>query len=314
MRRAGTRSFGALAAEPPTPSPPYRLLDQALRRDARGADALYGDSLPKSELDVADMIGAAAQAHNEHPRRVGLPGRVRGCLFDLDGVLTQTATVHASAWKAMFDAFLEARSRRLHEPFVPFDVVEDYDTYVDGRPRLEGVRAFLASRGIELPEGAPDDRPWVDTVAGLGRRKNDLVLRAIEQHGVEVYAGSVAYVRAVREAGLATAVVSSSRNCRAVLDAAGIQMLFDARVDGAVAAREHLQGKPAPDTFAAAASRLGLSADAAAVFEDAEAGVEAGRAGGFAYVVGVDRVGHAEALRAHGADIVVTDLGELLVR
>ena len=212
----------------------------------------------------------------------------------------------------MFDDYLRARSARTGEPFVPFDAVVDYDEYVDGKPRYDGVRSFLASRRIALPEGDPNDPPGAETVMGLGNRKNDLVLELLRRQGVEAYDGSVAYVRAVRAAGLHTAVVSSSANCREVLAAARIEDLFEVRIDGIVAAREHLNGKPAPDTFLAAARALGVAASEAAVFEDALAGVEAGRAGAFGYVVGVDRVGQADALHRHGADRVVADLAELL--
>jgi HAD superfamily hydrolase (TIGR01509 family) len=229
-------------------------------------------------------------------------------------VLTQTARVHAAAWKEMFDAFLRARAGRASEPFVPFDALGDYDEYVDGKPRYDGVRSFLASRGIDLPEGGPDDPPDAETVSGLGNRKNDLVLELIRRDGVEAYEGSVRYVHAARDAGLRRAVVSASANCQDVLAAAGIEDLFEVRIDGVVAQQEHLAGKPAPDTFLAAARALGVDARQAAVFEDALAGVEAGRAGGFGLVVGVDRVGQADALRAHGAEIVVSDLSELLDR
>jgi len=245
---------------------------------------------------------------------LGLPDGIRGCLFDLDGVLTQTAKVHAAAWKEMFDGYLRERSQRTGEPFVPFDPVADYDEYVDGKPRADGTRSFLESRGITLPEGQDDDPPGAETVHGLGNRKNVLVLRKIREDGVEAYPGSVRYVRAVKAAGLPRAVVSSSANARDVLAAAGIDDLFDARIDGVVAKREHLRGKPAPDTFLAGALALGLKPTAATVFEDALAGVAAGRAGGFGFVVGVDRVGQAEALKQHGADIVVTDLAELADR
>jgi len=245
---------------------------------------------------------------------LGLPGGIRGCLFDLDGVLTQTAKVHAAAWKEMFDDYLRERAQRTGEPFVPFDPVADYDEYVDGKPRADGTRSFLESRGIELPEGQDDDPPRAQTVRGLGNRKNELVLRKIREDGVEAYPGSVRYVREVKAAGLPRAVVSSSANCRDVLVAAGIEDLFDARIDGVVAGRKHLRGKPAPDTFLAGARALGLKPTAAAVFEDALAGVAAGRAGGFGFVVGVDRAGQAEALKQHGADVVVTDLAELLDR
>jgi beta-phosphoglucomutase family hydrolase len=245
---------------------------------------------------------------------LGLPAGIRACLFDLDGVLTKTAKVHAAAWKEMFDAYLRERAKRAGEPFVPFDPVKEYDEYVDGRPRYDGVRAFLAARGIQLPEGGPGDPPDAETITALGDRKNRIVLQMIRTRGVEAYEGSVRYVRAVRTAGMRTAVVSASANCHDVLVAAGIDGLFDERVDGVVAEQQHLRGKPAPDTFEAAARALGVESSAGAVFEDALAGVAAGRAGRFGYVVGVDRVGQAEALRAHGADIVVSDLAELLDR
>lgn len=245
---------------------------------------------------------------------LGLPDGVRACLFDLDGVLTQTAKVHAAAWKEMFDAYLKARAAASGERFVPFDEGDDYQEYVDGKPREAGVRSFLASRGIELPPGSPDDPPDRETVAGLGNRKNEIVLRLIRERGVQAYDGSVRYVKAAREAGLRRAVVSSSTNCRDVLRAASIDDLFEARIDGVVAEREHLRGKPAPDTFLAGARALSMSAPEAAVFEDALAGVAAGRAGGFGCVVGVDRVGHADELREHGAGVVVKDLADLLAQ
>ncbi len=245
-------------------------------------------------------------------QRLGLPSQIRACLFDLDGVLTQTARVHAAAWKEMFDAFLRARAARTGEKFVPFDPVADYDTYVDGKPRYDGVRSFLASREIELPEGDPSDPPSAETVYGLGNRKNELVLALLKRDGVKVYEGSVDYVRAVRDAGLHRAVVSASANCREVLQAAEIEDLFEVRIDGIVVEQRHLKGKPAPDTFLAAAEELGAKPAEAAVFEDALAGVEAGRAGRFGFVVGVDRTGQREALLQHGADIVVSELAELL--
>jgi beta-phosphoglucomutase family hydrolase len=241
-----------------------------------------------------------------------LPKPVKACLFDLDGVLTQTAAVHARAWKAMFDEYLRQRAERTGQPFVPFEVHPDYEQYVDGKPRADGVRSFLASRGIHLPDGTPQDPPEAETIMGLGRRKNDLVLRMIHEDGVEPYEGSVRFAREAGAAGLASAVVSSSTNTHDVLKAAGIADLFPTVVDGVVAEREHLKGKPAPDTFLAGARALGVAPGDAAVFEDAIAGVEAGRAGAFGLVVGVDRVGHAEALRAHGADVVVRDLAELI--
>jgi beta-phosphoglucomutase family hydrolase len=245
---------------------------------------------------------------------LGLPDGIRGCLFDLDGVLTKTAQVHDAAWQEMFDGYLRERSRRTGEPFVPFDRVVDYENLVDGKPRADGTRSFLQSRGIELPEGSPDDPPDAETVEGLSNRKNEILLRRIGEDGVAAYPGSVRYVRATRDAGLRRAVVTSSANCRDVLAAAGIGDLFEAHIDGLTVEREHLRGKPAPDTFLAGARALGLEPRAAAVFEDALAGVAAGRAGRFGFVVGVDRLGQAGALAGHGADVVVTDLAELLDR
>jgi len=244
--------------------------------------------------------------------RLGLPAGVTACLFDLDGVLTQTAKVHAAAWKQTFDEFLQRRAAARAEELVPFDPVVDYDEYVDGKPRADGVRSFLTARGIALPEGTPEDPPDAETIAGIGNRKNEIVLKMIHDQGVEPYDGSVRYVKAVRAAGLGRAVVSSSTNCRDVLVAAGIDGLFEQVIDGHVAEREHLNGKPAPDTFLAGARALGVGPAGAAVFEDALAGVQAGRAGNFGFVVGVDRVGQADALRAHGAGIVVRDLADLL--
>ena len=242
---------------------------------------------------------------------LGLPEGIRACLFDLDGVLTRTAVVHAAAWKEMFDDYLRQRTEETGQPFVPFDVHTDYDRYVDGKKRADGVRSFLASRGITLPEGSPTDPPRVATVNGLGNRKNDLVLAKMAA-GVEVYPGSVRYVEAVRDAGLRRAVVSSSANTKAVLKVTGLTELFEVVVDGLTAERESLAGKPAPDMFAFAARCLDVAPAQAAVFEDALAGVEAGRAGGFGFVVGVDRTGQAEELQRHGADIVVSDLADLL--
>lgn len=242
---------------------------------------------------------------------LGLPPEVKACLFDLDGVLTRTATVHFAAWKETFDVLLRQLADEQGTAFVPFEQA-DYDRYVDGRPRLDGTRGFLASRGVELPLGEAGDPPTARTVHGLSNAKNALVLRKLEEGQVEVYPGSVRYVEAVREAGYKTAVVSSSANTPAVLAAAGITHLFDHRIDGNVAKERNLPGKPAPDTFLAAAHDLGEGAESAAVYEDALAGVAAGRAGGFRRVIGVDRVGQAAALADNGADIVVQDLSELL--
>jgi beta-phosphoglucomutase family hydrolase len=268
------------------------------------------------------IVGNAPDGHErDFPPRNGktrsmldLPAGITTCLFDLDGVLTQTAKIHARAWKEMFDDFLREWAERHGAPFEPFDRPTDYDEYVDGKPRLDGVHSFLQSRGIDLPMGSPSDPPDADTVHGLGTRKNDLVLQLIQQQGAEPYEGSVRFVEEVRDAGLRRAVVSSSTNCRDVLVAAGIEQYFEAHIDGTFAEREGLAGKPAPDTFLAAARVLDAEPAQAAVFEDALAGVEAGHAGAFGWVVGVDRTGQAEALKARGADVVVRDLDQLLVR
>ncbi len=238
---------------------------------------------------------------------LGLPDSIQACLFDLDGVVTRTAVVHAAAWKETFDAFLRDRDGDDFRPFTD----SDYDEYVDGRPRADGVRSFLASRGIELPEGGPDDPPDAQTVNGVGNRKNERVLAKICTDGVEPYEGTLRYIDAVRAAGLATAIVSSSANTRDVLRSIDAERLFDVRIDGVVARERKLPGKPQPDTFLAAARDLGVEASRAAVFEDALAGMDAGRSGHFGYVVGVDRVGQTDALYAHGADRVVKDLAEL---
>jgi beta-phosphoglucomutase family hydrolase len=243
---------------------------------------------------------------------LGIPDRSRGCLFDLDGVLTQTAKVHAAAWQEMFDDFLRQRAESSGQPFVPFDPVADYDKYVDGKPREDGTRSFLQARGINLPEGSDSDPPGTPTIAGLSSQKNQIVLRRIEAGGVQVYPGSVRYLRAVGEAGLLRAVVTSSANSASVLAAAGLSDQFDVVVDGVVARQEGLAGKPAPDSYLAAARKLGLSPGEGVVYEDALAGVAAGRAGRFGFVVGVDRVGQADGLREAGASIVVRDLAELL--
>ena len=243
---------------------------------------------------------------------LGLPDGVTACLFDLDGVLTDTAAVHNAAWTETFDGFLRARAESTGEPFVPFDPHDDYNSYVDGKRREDGVRSFLASRGIELPEGSPDDPPDAHTVRGVGNRKNELLLARIASDGVVVYEGSRRYLQAAQDAGLRRAVVSSSANTAQVLEVTGLARFVELRVDGVTAAERDLPGKPAPDTFLAAAADLGVDPSQAAVFEDALSGVQAGRAGGFALVVGVDRVGQAEALASHGADVVVQDLDELL--
>jgi len=242
---------------------------------------------------------------------LGLPRGIRACLFDLDGVLTDTAKLHAAAWKRMFDCFLEARARRTGSTFVPFDSALDYNRFVDGKQRADGVRSFLASRGIALPDHGP---PGEDTVEHLGSVKNELVLATMADDGVDAYDGSVRYVHAARDAGLRCAVVSSSANCGEVLESAGIADLFDVRVDARVAEQERLRGKPAPDTYLAGARMLGVPPTHCAVFEDAIAGVVAGAAGGFGFVVGVDRGDQSALLHAYGADVVVRDLAELFER
>jgi len=245
---------------------------------------------------------------------LGLPAGVTTCLFDLDGVLTDTASVHNAAWKQMFDSFLRERAERTGEPFVAFDSGSDYPRYVDGRPRNDGVRTFLRSRGIELPEGRPDDPPDAETVHGLGNRKNAALQLAIERAGVQVYEGSRRYLVAAADAGLRRVVVSSSANTEQILRVTGLLSLVEGRIDGVAIIERGLAGKPAPDTFIEGARCVGASPREAAVFEDALAGVEAGRAGRFGFVVGVNRVGdeHERQLREHGADIVVGDLSELL--
>jgi beta-phosphoglucomutase family hydrolase len=243
---------------------------------------------------------------------LGLPDDVRACLFDLDGVLTDTASVHTKAWKAMFDAYLADRARRTGEAFAPFDPADDYRRFVDGKTRQDAVRSFLASRGIELPEGGPDDPPDAETVNGLGNRKNEMFHKTLREDGVEVFVGSRRYLEAVSAAGLGVAVVSSSANTRDVLQVTGLDKFVHTVVDGVTLREEHIPGKPAPDSFLRAAELLDVAPAAAAVFEDALAGVAAGRAGDFGCVVGVDRLGHADQLRQSGADVVVTDLAELL--
>ena len=231
-------------------------------------------------------------------------------IFDLDGVVTRTARLHAAAWKAIFDEYLQ---RRADPAQAPFDLASDYRRYVDGKPRYDGVRSFLQSRGIALPEGSPDDPPERETVSGLGNRKDARFLQLLGEKGAEAFDSTLALIRALGRAGIRTAVVSSSRNCVAVLESVGALDLFDAKVDGVDAEKAGLDGKPAPDIFLEAARRLGVSPRRAVVVEDALAGVEAGRAGGFALVIGVDRAGQADALNAHGADVVVKDLAEVSV-
>lgn len=234
-------------------------------------------------------------------------------LFDLDGVITKTAKVHAASWKRLFDEYLKSRAVGKGEAWEPFDIDSDYNTYVDGKPRYDGVKSFLESRGVDLPYGSPDDPSDAETVCGLGNRKNKIFNEHLEAHGVEAYETAVELLRLLKEKGFQVAVVSSSKNCRAVLKAAGIEKLFDARVDGVVSEQLGLNGKPEPDIFLEAARRLGVAPERAVVLEDAISGVQAGRRGGFGCVIGVDRIGHAEALKENGADIVVSILSELTV-
>nr|WP_246570918.1 beta-phosphoglucomutase family hydrolase [Kineosporia corallincola] len=258
------------------------------------------------------VLGRMSDPQTARPRDVGLPEHVLACLFDLDGVITDTASVHASAWKEMFDAYLAERAERLGEQFVPFDIATDYVKYVDGKRRQDGTRSFLTSRGITLPEGTADDSAQTESVNGLGNRKNNLVHEKIEKEGVTVYQGSVRYLEAAQAAGLRIAVVSSSANTAEILRVTGLEKFVETRIDAQAAIAAGLHGKPAPDTFVEGARRLGFEPAQAAVFEDAIAGVEAGHSGAFGIVVGVDRVGHGAALAQHGADVVVTDLAQLI--
>jgi len=249
------------------------------------------------------------QANDKH---VISRDRYDAVLFDLDGVITNTAKLHAACWKQMLDEYLQKRSTERGEPFRPFDLATDYRLHLDGKPRFDGVRDFLASRGIKLPEGTSDDSPQAETVRGLGNRKNELVSDAIERIGVEAYRGSVQFIDQLRRDGFKVALVTSSENCTAVLKAAKLEELFDVRVDGHMVETQNLAGKPAPDTFLMAAKLLGVAPARAVVVEDAIPGVQAGRSGNFGLVIGVARKGDAEALRHHGANMVVNDLSELV--
>lgn len=286
------------------------------------ADQPVGAVAPSGPLDRLRRVTAAAPGYvadvptepvtGERHRRLRVPARIRACLFDLDGVLVQTANIHAAAWKQLFDAFLREQSEREDRPFRAFEVPRDYVAYVDGRLREDGVRFFLAARGFVLPEGEPSDPAAACSVHGLATRKNEIVLELIARQGIDVYDGSIRFVEAVRAAGLRCAVVSASRNTSTALAATGIAELFDVVVDGVVAERDGLAGKPQPDTFLAAAAALDVEPGGAAVLEDALVGVQAGRAGSFAWIVGVDRGAGGEALLRAGADVVVADLAELL--
>ena len=250
--------------------------------------------------------------HQTACRDVITRDRYDAVLLDLDGVITDTASLHATCWKGMFDAYLEKRALQRGEVFRPFDITTDYRLYVDGKPRFDGVRDFLKSRDIELREGTPDDPPQAETVSGLGNRKNELLNKLIEDVGVRPYAGSVELIHQLRRRGFKIAVVTSSENCAVVLKSAGLDDVFDARVDGNTIHSRRLAGKPAPDTFLMGAKLLEVEPARAVVIEDAISGVEAGSAGNFGLVIGVARKGNADELRRHGADLVVNDLGELV--
>jgi beta-phosphoglucomutase family hydrolase len=259
---------------------------------------------------VSEANGERSRRQSEDERAFSRD-RYDAVLFDLDGVITDTASVHAACWKQMFDEYLQKRATQRGEAFRPFDLAADYRLYVDGKPRFDGVRDFLRSRGIELPEGTPDDPPNAETVGGLGNRKNELVNKVIEERGVEPYEGSVKLIQQLRRRGIKIAVVTSSQNCASVLKAAKLDAFFEVRVDGNMILAQRLAGKPAPDTFLMAAKLLGVEPTRAVVIEDALSGVEAGSAGGFGLVIGVARKGNSEELRRHGAHLVVNDLGEL---
>jgi len=245
-------------------------------------------------------------------RHVITRDRYDAVLLDLDGVITDTASLHAASWKQTFDEYLRKRARQRGERFRPFDLSIDYRLYVDGKPRFDGVRDFLISRVIQLPEGSPDDPPHLETVCGLGNRKNDLVNEMIEEKGVKPYDGSVALIHELRDRGFKIAVVTSSQNCTTVLEAAKLKAFFDVQVDGNTITERQLTGKPAPDTFLIAARLLGVKPSRAVVIEDAISGVQAGLKGKFGLVIGVARKGNADELKRQGAHLVVNDLGELV--
>ena len=265
-------------------------------------------------LDPAGRIDGEGTLSGEKGIREISREEFDAVLFDLDGVLTATAKIHAACWKRMFDEFLRDRCQRTGEPFRAFDVESDYKVYVDGKPRVGGVRSFLESRDIHLPPGGPDDSPRRETLHGLGNRKSAMVTEALKSGGVEIYEDAVALARCLRARGVKTGVVSSSSNCRAVLRSAGIEDLFDVRVDGETAARRNLVGKPHPDMFLEASRELDAEPRRTAVVEDAISGVQAGRAGGFGLVVGVSREGPAGRLLEHGADVEVSTLGSIVCR
>ena len=307
------------SCEPFDTEPGHHLIARQRCRGQKGQQE-PGAHIPRSS-DVCAMLGggvsqvssgAALVVHGPTAQPAVHLDELGAVIFDMDGVVTDTASVHAAAWKRLFDAYLEERSRRKREPFQPFDIDRDYRQYVDGKPRYDGVRDFLHSRGITLPEGESGDGPVSETVRGLGNRKDRYFMEYVTNNGVSPYPGTVELVRALHAADLGVAIISASRNLGEVLKAAGVDDLFDVRVGGVEAEQLGLKGKPDPAVFIEAARRLGVHPSNAAVIEDALAGVEAGKRGGFRLVVGVDRTGHAEDLRARGADVVVRDPGELL--
>lgn len=261
-------------------------------------------------MKIAPVIGDMKDQHSKPLLDLNL---FESGIFDLDGVITKTARVHAAAWKNLFDDYLQKRDSEHGEPFRAFDPINEYREYVDGKPRYDGVSSFLASRGIHLPHGKPSDPPNHDTICGLGNRKNTMFLEALHGHDVEVFPSTLALIHLLRSRGKKTAVVTASENCHEILEAAGVTELFDVSVDGRDAHTFHLQGKPQPDTFVKAAELLGVHPQRAVIFEDALAGVEAGHAGHFGLVVGIDRANQAEALHSHGGDVVVSDLVEITV-
>lgn len=275
-------------------------------QEAKGVSSMTEQ--PSSQSDLSRSTKSSA--HGEHRDLFG--GSFDAFLFDMDGVLTNTATTHASAWKETFDSVLASRATERNEPFIPFSIEDDYLRYVDGKRREDGVRSFLQSRGIDLPDGTPADEPGGETIYAVGNKKNQLLLAVMARDGVETYADTLELLRALKAANAKLGVVSSSANTTAVLTSVGLIDLFEAQIDGVVAAQMSLPGKPAPDTFIKAAEILGAVPGRTVVFEDAEAGVAAGRAGHFGLTVGVDRVNNAEGLLTNGADVVSSDLREFL--
>ncbi len=287
-----------------------RVIGPELAREL--VTAYLGARFTGEERHQRRLQKVSALEERMHKPRLITRDRYDAVLFDMDGVITDTASLHATCWKTMFDEYLQQLATRTSAPFRPFDIAVDYKLHVDGKPRYDGVRDFLKSRGIDLPEGAPNDPPTVETVCGLGNRKNELVNERLASSSVDAYPGSIAFIKYLRRMGISTAIVTSSQNCKTVLHAAKIEDLFDVRVDAEVLIEHGLAGKPAPDSFLKAAEMLGAIPQRSVVVEDAISGVQAGATGGFGLVIGVARKGNAEELRSNGADIVVSDLGQLV--